>query len=70
MSLRFFHLLFILCAFVLTDMFGAWAVWRHGQQADPMLLVAGIVSFLLGFGIAGYAIYFVQKAQTPSSKSS
>jgi len=69
MSLRFFHLLFILCAFVLTDMFGAWAVWRHGQQPDTGLLIAGIVSFALGFGIAGYAIYFVQKPGSPTSQS-
>lgn len=66
MSLRFFHLLFVLCAFVLTDMFGAWAIWRNERQPDVWYLVAGVLSFLIGFGIAGYAISFSQKAANPS----
>ena len=66
MSLRVFHLLFVLTAFVLTDMFGAWAFWRHGQTSEPALIIAGAISFLAGFAIAGYAIYFVNKVkQTP-----
>ncbi len=61
MSLRNFHALFILIAMVLVDMFGAWAIWDHAQSHNKLVLAVGIVSFLIGFGLAGYAIWFVRK---------
>ena len=59
MSLRTFHLLFILAAVVLCDMFGAWGVYHAG--AGSANLAMGIVSFLAGFGLIGYGIWFVRK---------
>jgi hypothetical protein len=66
-SLRLFHLLFILAVLVLTDMFGAWAFWRYGQSSEAGLLVAGIMSFLAGFGVAAYAVFFVRKVRESSA---
>lgn len=63
MSLRTFHLVFVVICVAATDMFGAWAVWRHAQQPQPALLVFGVLSFLVGFGLIAYAIWFVRKAE-------
>ena len=61
MSLRTFHLVFVLAAIVAADMFGAWAIYHHAETPTPSLLVVGILSFLAGFGLVGYAIWFVRK---------
>ena len=55
MSLRNFHLLFILLVFMGADLFGGWALWRHAQYGDPQLLAMGIVSLVGGLGLAVYA---------------
>ncbi|MAE67310.1 MAG: hypothetical protein CMJ18_23865 [Phycisphaeraceae bacterium] len=54
MSLRTFHLVFILAAIMLADMFGAWGVY-HGRP------VLGVGSFLGGFALIAYAIWFMRK---------
>jgi hypothetical protein len=61
MNLRMFHLLFILAAIVMADMFGAWAVWRHAQTGDGATLAAAVLSFLAGFALIGYTIWLVRK---------
>ncbi len=61
MSLRWFHLVFLLCAMIVCDLFGAWAVWSHSRTGETATLAAGVLSFLVGLGIAGYAIWVVTK---------
>ena len=61
MSLRTFHLVFILLAIVMADVFGAWAVWEHSHSGEGLTLALGIFSFLAGFGLIGYGIWFVRK---------
>jgi len=61
MSLRTFHFVFILIAMAAADMFGAWAVWSYSQTGDGPTLIAGILSFLVGFALIGYAIWVVRK---------
>ena len=61
MSLRWLHLVFILAVLVLTDMFGAWALFEFAHSHDRTLLVAGIASFVLGFAVVGYSLWFVRK---------
>ena len=46
---------------VLADMFGAWAVWDHSRTHEPMTLLWGVLSFLAGFALIGYAIWVVRK---------
>lgn len=60
-SLRTFHLVFILIAIVMTDMFGAWAVWDHSRTHNLATLLCGVLSFLAGFALIGYAIWVVRK---------
>jgi hypothetical protein len=61
MSLRLFHLLFILIAIVATDMFGGWAVWEHTHTHETATLVIGLASFAVGFLLIGYGLWVVKK---------
>lgn len=60
MSLRAFHLLFILLVIVGADLFGVWAVWRYTETREVLTLVMGVVSLLGGLGLVAYAVYFVR----------
>ncbi|NOT02006.1 MAG: hypothetical protein HOP29_15435 [Phycisphaerales bacterium] len=59
MSLRTFHLVFILSAIVCADMFGAWTAWDYPRSQDVWLLSLGIASIVGGFGLIWYAIQAV-----------
>lgn len=54
MSLRTFHLVFILLVIVGADLFGAWAIWNYARESDPLLLGMGIAVILGGFGLIVY----------------
>lgn len=62
MSLKTLHVIFILICVVAADMFGAWAVWDYGTSRNPNTLALGIAAFVVGFGLIGYGIWFVRKA--------
>ena len=61
MSLRWFHMLFILLVIVSADMFGAWGLWNyyHGGGNQPLLL--GIGGLIAGIGLACYVPWMVNK---------
>ncbi len=59
-TLRTFHLIFILAAIILADMFGAWALW-HRATLDGLTVVLGIVTLIGGMALTVYAFYFVRK---------
>lgn len=61
MSLRTFHLVFVLAVIVLTELFGAWAVYQHRQTGHVPTLVLGVLSFAFGFGSIVYAIWLTRK---------
>ncbi len=63
MSLRTFHLVFILCAIVCADMFGAWAIWHYPVTDDLASLVLGIVALVGGLALTVYAIAFVRRME-------
>ena len=60
LSLRSFHLVFILLVVVGADLFGAWSVWYYAEQKDAGVLVLGILAVLGGFGLIWYAIKLVR----------
>jgi len=60
MSLRTFHLVFILLAIVGADLFGLWAIRYHVLHGDPVTLTMGIISIVGGFGLIVYAYRFVK----------
>jgi len=62
MSLRWFHMVFLLVAMVAADLFGAWAMWHHGRSGgDPLILVLGIISLIGGLALAAYVAWLVRK---------
>ncbi len=61
MSLRAFHLFFILLAIVTAEMFGARELWHFRVTQDAAELWMGILSLAGGLGLSAYALFFVRK---------
>jgi hypothetical protein len=62
MSLKAFHIVFIVVATMLTGGFGVWAVREYARgQAPASILALGIGSFVLGGVLVWYAKYFLRK---------
>jgi hypothetical protein len=62
MSLKTFHLVFIIAAIILADMFGAWAIW-HRASLDSLTVALGVTTLIGGLALTGYALYFVRKLE-------
>ena len=60
MSLRSFHLLFILISIVGADLFGLWAIWNFVQAGDAVILALGIAALVGGLGLVWYALRLVR----------
>ena len=62
MSLKTFHLVFIIAAIICADMFGAWAIW-HRAELDGMTVALGVATLIGGLALTAYALYFVRKLE-------
>jgi hypothetical protein len=60
MSLRTVHLVFILVAMIMADMFGAWTIWSYPVTHNGLTLALGIFTLVGGLALAVYAIFFVR----------
>jgi hypothetical protein len=60
MSLRSFHLFFILIAILGADLFGVWSIWFHWHNDDPAILGLGILALVGGVGLIWYAVKLVR----------
>ncbi|MCP4200971.1 MAG: hypothetical protein GY769_03465 [bacterium] len=61
MSLRTFHLIFILIVIVSAELFGAREIWYYQHTRDPLTLWMGILTLVGGLGLSVYALFFVRK---------
>jgi hypothetical protein len=61
MTLRWFHLVFLLIVMAGADLFGAWAIYHYGHGGNPLILTCGIVSLVGGLGLAAYVAWLVRK---------
>jgi len=61
MSLRTFHMFFILLAIMGADLFGGWAIRDFRYHGDGSMLALGVVSMVGGLGLAAYALFLVRK---------
>ncbi len=61
MSLRSFHMMFILLAIMGADLFGGWAIRDYRHNGDPTTLALGIISMVGGLGLAVYALFLVRR---------
>ena len=64
MSLKTFHLIFIIAATALAFGCGIWALKQYWSPAGGWLdLVGGVGAFLAGIGLICYERYFLKKTK-------
>ena len=63
MSLRLFHLLFIVLSVILTAFFAAWAAGQYRVEQDYGYLEAATVSLAAGAILAVYGAAFQRKTR-------
>ena len=61
MSLKAFHIVFIVVSTLLAFGFGAWALKQYFSQRSTTDLALGIASLVLGLGLIWYGKYFLRK---------
>ena len=61
MTLRTFHMVFLLLVIMGADLFGGWAVREYRDAGDPLILVSGIASMVGGLGLAAYVLWLIHK---------
>jgi hypothetical protein len=62
MSLKAFHIIFIIASTVLATGFAAWAIRQYSSgDASTGMLALGIASLLLAAGLVAYGRYFLRK---------
>ncbi len=67
MSLKAFHLVFIIASILLALGFGAWSYVNYrAPQGKTSDLVIAIVSGVIALGLVGYEIYFLKKLKNVS----
>ena len=59
MSLKAFHLVFIILSILFTLMFGIWGVVNHGSSGKTAELVMGILSLIGTVGLSIYLYFFL-----------
>ena len=60
MSLKTFHLVFILIAIMGADLFGGWAIHEYRLNGDVPTLMLGLLCILGGLGLTVYVILLVR----------
>ena len=61
MSLKAFHIVFIVASILLAFGFAAWAFVHSGDEDGSGLLAYGIGSTIVGIALIGYAVYVLRK---------
>jgi len=60
-SLKIFHLIFILVVIITAELFGARELWYYQATRGLATLWMGILSLAGGLGLSVYALFFVRK---------
>lgn len=61
MSLKAFHIVFIVASVLLAFGFAAWSFSQYFHSREALDLAFGIGSLLAGGGLAAYGKYFLKK---------
>ena len=61
MSLKAFHLVFIILSILFSLVFGIWAVLSYGSSEKTAELVLGIISLVGTVGMSIYLVFFLKK---------
>lgn len=65
MSLRFFHLFFIVVSIVVAIGFGIWSLRAHSAGLDGAYLALGVMSLVAGVALVIYLFLIVKKLRRP-----
>ena len=61
MSLKAFHLVFIVLSILFSLVFGIWAIVHYGSSEKITELILGIISLLGTVGMSVYLYFFLKK---------
>lgn len=61
MSLKAFHILFLISAVVLSIGFGVYSILHHADGAPQSYLIMGIISSVMGVALAIYSRFILRK---------
>jgi len=64
MNLRWAHAVLIMLSAALAVLFGVWCLSRYGREDGTASLVAGVVAFIVSFGLIAYDSWFLRKTRT------
>jgi hypothetical protein len=65
MSLKAFHVFFIVVSIVFAAGFGVWGLREHSLGHNGRHLALGIISLLVGAALVAYLVSFVRKLRNP-----
>ena len=63
MNLRWVHAVLILFSAALAVLFGVWSLARYWREDGTASLVAGILAFVVSFGLIAYDSWFLRKTR-------
>lgn len=66
MSLKAFHLVFIIASIALAFGFGVWLAMNFFSEGGVMNLISALLSFGAGTGLIFYERYFLKKTKNQS----
>jgi len=61
MSLKGFHIVFIIFSTLLALAVGAWCIWVNLVEGAPVFLAGAIASFLCAIALMIYGVWFYRK---------
>ena len=66
MSLKAFHVFFVIVSTLCALGFGAWAVGDYVRTGNGTVLVLGILGFIAAIALVWYGIWFLRKLKNVS----
>ena len=61
MSLKGFHIVFIVFSTLLALAVGAWCIWVNLVEGAPVFLAGAVASFLCAIALMIYGVWFYRK---------
>jgi len=61
MSLKGFHIVFIVVSTLLALGVGAWCIWVNLVEGEPVFLAGAIASFVSAIALVIYGVWFYRK---------
>lgn len=68
MSLKAFHVFFILCSMFLAGSLGIWQLNFFGQTRDLLALLWAVAGLIAAAGLGVYLMWFLKKMKTGEQK--